>query len=85
MEMFWTFGVILLPIIAWIIIPLEFQYQFHNFRFLSWNLFVAVCALPSLVLGFWLFFFPESPKFLIEVGETEEALQVLKVMRNLFN
>ncbi len=32
----------------------------------------------SLLLGFWLFFFPESPKFLIECGETEEALEVLK-------
>lgn len=48
-------------------------------------MFVAVCAVPSLILGFWLFFFPESPKFLIEVGETEEALQVLKVIRNLFH
>lgn len=32
----------------------------------------------SLMLGFWLFFFPESPKFLIECGETDEALEVLK-------
>lgn len=30
------------------------------------------------MLGFWLFFFPESPKFLIECGETDEALEVLK-------
>lgn len=34
----------------------------------------------SLILGCWLFFFPESPKFLIECGETEEALEVLKDM-----
>lgn len=32
----------------------------------------------SLVLGFWLFFFPESPKFLIECGETEAALDILR-------
>lgn len=34
----------------------------------------------SLLLGCWLFFFPESPKFLIECGETEEALDVLRYM-----
>lgn len=34
----------------------------------------------SLLLGFWLFFFPESPKFLIECGETDVALEVLKDM-----
>lgn len=34
----------------------------------------------SLLLGCWLFFFPESPKFLIECGETEEALEILKYM-----
>lgn len=35
-------------------------------------------SISSLLLGFWLFFFPESPKFLIECGETVEALEVLK-------
>lgn len=34
----------------------------------------------SLMLGVWLFFFPESPKFLIECGETEEALDILRDM-----
>lgn len=34
----------------------------------------------SLLLGGWLTFFPESPKFLIECGETEEALAVLRYM-----
>lgn len=35
---------------------------------------------PSLLLACWLFFFPESPKFLIECGETEEALEILRTM-----
>lgn len=78
MEMFWTLGIILLPLIAWAIIPLDIAVSPNNFRFGSWNLFVAICALPSLALGFWLFFFPESPKFLIECGEPDAALEVLK-------
>ncbi|XP_008201613.1 synaptic vesicle glycoprotein 2B isoform X2 [Tribolium castaneum] len=80
MELFWTLGVIVLPGIAWIIIPMEFVYQTDNFKFASWNLFVATCSIPSLFIGLWLFFFPESPKFLLECGEAEEALEVLKDM-----
>lgn len=49
MEMFWTGGIILLPGIAWLIIPLEFRIDSGGFIFSSWNLFVAICALPRLV------------------------------------
>lgn len=78
MEMFWTVGVIVLPLIAWLIVPLHLSYETTSFDFKSWNLFVALCALPSLMLGLWLFAFPESPKFLLECGETEAALEVFK-------
>lgn len=80
MEIFWTLGVTALPLIAWLIIPLEFELKFYALQFHSWNLFVAICALPSLLIGIWLFTFPESPKFLIEVGDTDDALIVLKDM-----
>ncbi|XP_058794888.1 synaptic vesicle glycoprotein 2B-like [Phymastichus coffea] len=78
MEMFWTVGVIVLPLIAWLIVPLDMSYENSGFVFKSWNLFVALCALPSLILGLWLFAFPESPKFLLECGETDAALEVFK-------
>ncbi|ENN75761.1 hypothetical protein YQE_07720, partial [Dendroctonus ponderosae] len=80
MELFWTMGVIVLPGIAWIIIPMEFEYVTDNFKFASWNLFVAACAIPSLLIGMWLIFFPESPKFLLECGEADAALDVLRDM-----
>ncbi|XP_045469451.1 synaptic vesicle glycoprotein 2C-like isoform X2 [Harmonia axyridis] len=80
MELFWTLGVICLPGIAWIIIPMEFTYETENFKFASWNLFVAVCSSLSLFIGMWLCFFPESPKFLLECGEPDEALEVLRHM-----
>lgn len=91
--------------IAWLIIPMDVEIKHGGFLFHSWNLFVAICAIPrcvcvchrnlspshrirtkdflpfsSLMLGLWLFFFPESPKFLIECGETEEALDILRDM-----
>lgn len=60
---------------------MDFKFVNGAFFFGSWNLFVAVCALPSIFIGLWLFFFPESPKFLLECGETEAALDIL---RNIF-
>lgn len=80
MEIFWTLGIIALPLIAWLIIPLDIEVHFYTIKYHSWNLFVAICALPSIVIGLWLFLFPESPKFLIEVGDTDDALEVLKDM-----
>lgn len=59
---------------------MEFTYETENFKFASWNLFVAVCSSLSLFIGLWLCFFPESPKFLLECGEPDEALEVLRQM-----
>lgn len=59
---------------------MEFEFVATNFKFASWNLFVATCAIPSILIALWLFFFPESPKFLLECGEPDEALEVLKDM-----
>ncbi|XP_077297018.1 synaptic vesicle glycoprotein 2B-like [Arctopsyche grandis] len=79
MEMFWTVGIVVLPLIAWGIIPIEtIRVETAHFIFDSWNLFVAVCAIPSLLIALWLFSFPESPKFMMECGDYDDALDVLK-------
>lgn len=66
--------------VAWIIIPLEIEFVSSYFVFRSWNLFVALCSIPSLVMGVWLCTFPESPKYLIEGGMFDEALTVFRRM-----
>ncbi|XP_017139803.2 synaptic vesicle glycoprotein 2C-like isoform X3 [Drosophila miranda] len=80
MELYWTFGIILLPGIAWSLIPLKINIGSGIISYHSWNLFVALCAVPSILLGLWLFAFPESPKFLLEHGESEKALEVLTLI-----
>lgn len=92
MELFWTIGLLGLPcnylnifrltsflltneiVIAWMIIPLDVRIGYVK----SWNLFVAISAIPSLVIGISLLTFPESPKFLVEVGEPDVALDILR-------
>lgn len=60
---------------------MQFRYELSNiFSFASWQLFVAIAALPSLVCGLCLTYFPESPKFLLEIGEADEALDILKAI-----
>lgn len=80
MELFWTGGIILLPATAWLIIPQSVRFSNNYFFFNSWNLFVLVCSLPAIVLGLWLLWFPESPKFLVECGEYDQALEILRRM-----
>ncbi|XP_050422928.1 synaptic vesicle glycoprotein 2B-like [Adelges cooleyi] len=78
LEMFWTLGAVALPLIAWGIIPIPLQYTYSIFKYSSWNGFLTLCSLPSILLALWLTRFPESPKFLLECGEYEEALKCLK-------
>jgi len=65
-------------VVAWGIIPMTANYAIGILRYSSWNLFLTLCSLPSILLALWLTRFPESPKFLLECGEFDEALDCLK-------
>ncbi|VVC36128.1 Major facilitator superfamily,Major facilitator superfamily domain,Major facilitator, sugar transporter- [Cinara cedri] len=84
-ELFWTFGIILLPCIAWLIIPLTFRIEYGFFLFRSWNLFTIVCALPSIISACLLMKFPETPKFLLVMGKHDETIACLKFIYRLNN
>ncbi|MCW5962858.1 MAG: sugar porter family MFS transporter [Bryobacterales bacterium] len=43
----------------------------------SWRWMFAVAAVPSLAFFIALFFVPESPRWLVEIGREEEAFRVL--------
>lgn len=62
---------------------MDIAYNTDSFFYKSWNLFITACSLPSLFIAFWLYFFPESPKFLFECGEPIKSLDVLKMMYSL--
>ncbi|KAF6203830.1 hypothetical protein GE061_002165 [Apolygus lucorum] len=78
MELCWTVGLIGVPCLAWAIIPIRMRYETTFFVFDSWNAFVLINSSCILLIGLWALTFPESPKFLAEVGKPHEALQVLR-------
>lgn len=73
-------GIIAVPLLAWAIIPLQFEYQSNYFFFRSWNLFLVACAIPAEILGIRLIFCAETPKYLSESGQTEKLMRVLTDM-----
>ncbi|XP_013876463.1 synaptic vesicle glycoprotein 2B [Austrofundulus limnaeus] len=80
---FWMAGNILAAGLAWIVIPrTHISLGFLDFQ--SWRLFVALCSVPSITSALvFKFFMPESPKFLMEVGQEKEAVRVFKLMFDL--
>lgn len=75
---FWTLSWLILPGLAWIIIPMPMSLQFNGIVYNSWRLFLAIIAMPTLLVTLVAMKYPESPKFLVSQGKTEEALLILK-------
>ncbi|KAJ3659516.1 hypothetical protein Zmor_011200 [Zophobas morio] len=68
--------------VTWAILPQKIVITLFNNSVVlrPWNLFLLVCAIPSLVSGIIFIFMPESPKFLMTVGRNEEALAVFRTV-----
>ena len=65
--------------LAWAIIPHEIGWTDpSSFQYNSWRIFVAVSALPSLLVAIALVFMPNSPKYLLCKGREDETLDVLR-------
>ncbi|MFD2758175.1 sugar porter family MFS transporter [Gulosibacter faecalis] len=47
-----------------------------------WRIMFAICALPAIALFFGMLRMPESPRWLIEKGRTDDALEVLRQVRS---
>lgn len=78
MAAFWTLGNLFVAGLAWLIIPTEIGITTQFFVYNSWRIFLLICAFPSFLVGVLLFFLPESPKFLLSCGRTEEAIEIFR-------
>ncbi|XP_058976971.1 synaptic vesicle glycoprotein 2B isoform X1 [Musca domestica] len=72
-----------MPVLALMILPQKWEFNIFNMEFHSWQVYLAICAIPSLVSGLALSLFPESPRFLMSQGRTAEALQAFRTIYSL--
>lgn len=73
---------ILFPIIAWFFINQEWEFgiPFLSIVYKPWRLYFLMCGVSGLGCCIFLRYLPESPKYLLSVNRTDEALDVLKNM-----
>lgn len=75
---YFAFATLSLPGLAWTIFPQDWQFYIGSWVVNTWQIFLAVCSMPSLISSIAVFFLPESPKFLMSKGKNREALKVFK-------
>lgn len=75
-------GAMILPMIAFLVINQDWvlSLTFLGIDYKPWRLFIIVCGIPGFLCGLSLFILPESPKFLLAIGEESKAIEVLQKM-----
>ncbi|KAI8129156.1 Synaptic vesicle glycoprotein 2A, partial [Lucilia cuprina] len=74
-----SLGTLILPMLAWAILSQDWDFVlFESFNVHTWQIFLFVCGLPSLISGLLLILLPESPKFLMSQGRNAEALRAFQ-------
>ncbi|KAI8122692.1 Synaptic vesicle glycoprotein 2B [Lucilia cuprina] len=75
-----AFSAVFFPIIAWLFINQEWEFDipFLPIVYKPWRLYFLMCGVSGLGCCIFLGYLPESPKYLLGVNKTEEALDVLK-------
>ncbi|XP_060525056.1 synaptic vesicle glycoprotein 2C-like [Cylas formicarius] len=81
LEVFWNFGIIILPGVAWCLLSKNMVDLYAPSVTLSpWRIFVLVCSLPSLISYVLIYYLPETPKYLMDHGKYEKAKMVFQKM-----
>lgn len=78
MAAFWTLGNLFVASLAWLIIPSGIGYHSPTFLYNSWRIFLLLCSVPSFLVAGLLCFLPESPKFLLTQGHSDQAMEIFQ-------
>lgn len=81
-TMFIPLSVLYQCIVGWGIMTMQFQYTFFGFTYAPWRLYMLVTSLIMVLSFIMLLYPPESPKFVLAMGRSDEAVKILsKVYR----
>uniref|UniRef100_A0A182KHB4 Major facilitator superfamily (MFS) profile domain-containing protein n=1 Tax=Anopheles christyi TaxID=43041 RepID=A0A182KHB4_9DIPT len=84
-AMFMSIGLILLPTLAWLVIPLDEQLDLHLFgmRYAVWRIYLLLCSVDLVLIIVGLAYLPESGKFLLTNGHREKVVEILAKIYHL--
>ncbi|CAH0724026.1 unnamed protein product, partial [Brenthis ino] len=68
---------LILPAIAWIVIPLQLDGYTTLLPIYSWRLYLALGSIPGFLSGIWVLFLPESPRLLSDTNRGDKALKIM--------
>uniref|UniRef100_A0A2H1WYT6 SFRICE_023245 n=1 Tax=Spodoptera frugiperda TaxID=7108 RepID=A0A2H1WYT6_SPOFR len=71
-------GTLVVPLLAWAILPLDFRINFGLYLFRPWRLLAILYASVFIIAAALMMCGPESPKLLVSQGKMDEALVVLQ-------
>lgn len=77
---FWTVSWIILPGVAWLVLPQPWEVRALGVVFNSWRVMLALITVPTLLCAALALRFSETPKFLASQGRLDEALAVLRAI-----
>ncbi|XP_059054615.1 synaptic vesicle glycoprotein 2C-like isoform X2 [Achroia grisella] len=79
-SIFISLSFIILPGLAWLIIPGKWSFTIGSLIIVPWRAFVWAWCVPGLMAAFALLFLPESPRFLLASRGPDAAMSVLAKM-----
>lgn len=79
-TMFMPAVYIFLPVLAWFIIPMNWEVLIFGLKFTPWRLFLICSSMLNVMNFIFMLLLPESPKFLLSMDKKEETLEVLRTM-----
>lgn len=79
-SMFMPLMFIYSSLVGYFVIPIDFDFYVFDIKFSPWRMFMIIVSFINLFNSFAFIYLPESPKFLISMNQSEEALSVLRNM-----
>ncbi|XP_076160719.1 putative niacin/nicotinamide transporter NiaP isoform X1 [Ptiloglossa arizonensis] len=73
-------GIIVPAVLAFLILPVPWTVEVFDRRYNEWRIYLLFCAIVPLIGIATTSALPHSPKYLVEIGRPEQALQLLRTM-----
>ncbi|PBC26393.1 Synaptic vesicle glycoprotein 2C [Apis cerana cerana] len=70
-------------VIAFLISPLSLNVNVFNKRYTAWQIYLLICSIVPILGLVTASTLPQSPKYLVNIGKTDEALKLLRTMYSM--